>query len=82
MPKLYELPTSSADAADVLDRIRAFKAQMTPLERGRLSSTAFQGRDEMATVVYESFMEFIGWNALFTFQESAAAQMENDVLDL
>jgi len=82
MQTSYKLPTTSSAADEVLKKVREFKAQMTPIERGRLSSTAFQGRDEMASVVYDSFMEFIGWNGLFTFQEGAAAKMENDVLDI
>ena len=27
-------------------------------------------------------MEFMSWNGLFTFQEGAAAKLENDVLDI
>lgn len=82
MSDLHKLPPEGSSSKKVLDQIRQFKASMTPLERGRLSSTAFQGREEMGELVYQSFLEFLGWNGLFTFQESAAAQMENDVLDI
>ena len=82
MSEFHTLPTNGESSAAVMAKIRSFKAAMTPTERGRLSSTAFQGRDEMGKLVYESFLEFIGWNGLFTFQEAAAAQMENDVLDI
>ena len=82
MSDMHQLPARGESSDAVLDKIRSFKASMTPAERGKLSSTAFQGRDEMGRLVYESFMEFLGWNGLFSFQEPAAAQMENDVLDI
>lgn len=82
MNSLHELPQSGEPSNEVMDKIRGFRAAMTPSERGKLSSTAFQGRDEMGKLVYESFMEFIGWNGLFSFQEAPAAKMENDVLDI
>ena len=76
MGDMHQLPAQGESSDAVLDRIRSFKASMTPAERGKLSSTAFQGRDEMGKLVYESFMEFLGWNGLFSFQEPAAAQMD------
>ena len=82
MNSLHELPQKGEPSNEVMDKIRGFRAAMTPSERGKLSSTAFQGRDEMGKLVYESFMEFIGWNGLFSFQEAPAAKMENDVLDI
>lgn len=82
MSDLHLLPQQGKSSDDILQQIKTFKAAMTPVERGKLSSTAFQGRDEMGKLVYESFMEFLGWNGLFTFQEPAAAQMENEVLDI
>lgn len=82
MSDFHTLPDSGQSSDTVLARVRELRAAMTPSERGKLSSTAFQGRDEMGKLVYESFMEFLGWNGLFTFQEPAAAQMENDVLDI
>ena len=82
MSDLYQLPTSGESSESVLEKVRGLRAAMTPSERGKLSSTAFQGRDEMGKLVYEAFMEFLGWNGLFTFQEPAAARMENDVLDI
>ena len=82
MTDMHTLPAQGESSSAVMDKIRNFRASMTPSERGKLSSTAFQGRDEMGKLVYESFMDFLGWNGLFSFQEPAAAQMENDVLDI
>jgi len=82
MSEMHRLPQKGSPSEAVLARVRELKAAMTPVERGKLSSTAFQGHDEMGRVVYESFMEFVGWNGLFTFQEPAAAQLENNVLDI
>lgn len=82
MSSMHRLPDTGASADAVMEEIRRLKSMMTPSERGKLSSTAFQGRDEMGKLVYESFLEFLGWNGLFSFQEPAAAQLENDVLDI
>ena len=82
MSELHQLPQAGESSEAVMEKIRGFRAAMTPSARGKLSSTAFQGHDEMGKLVHDSFMEFLGWNGLFTFQEPAAAQMENDVLDI
>lgn len=79
---IYSLPSGGDSKEAVLNKVRELKAAMTPADRGKLSSTAFQARDDMAEVVYQSVLEFIGWNGLFTFQEAAAAKMENEVLDI
>ena len=56
MSDLHQLPLEGTSSEKVLDQIRQFKASMTPLERGRLSSTAFQGSEEMGELVYQSFL--------------------------
>ena len=43
MSELYALPGQGASSDAVMAKIRSFKAAMTPAERGKLSSTAFQG---------------------------------------
>lgn len=82
MSDMYSLPVNGSSYEEVVGNVKALKAGMTSQERGKLSSTAFQGEGEMSKVVYESFMEFIGWNGLFTFQEANAAKLENDVIDI
>ena len=82
MSELHKLPSGRGTAEGVLGELKQMKAAMTPIDRGRLSSTAFQGREDVAEVVYGAFQEFIGWNGLFSFQEPPAARLENDVLDI
>ncbi len=53
MSKLHALPEGGQSSEAVMAQIRSFKAAMTPTERGKLSSTAFQGRDEMGKLVYK-----------------------------
>jgi glutamate/tyrosine decarboxylase-like PLP-dependent enzyme len=79
---MYKLPDTQAEAGKVLAELRQLKSGMTPVDQGRLSSTAFQGREDVGELVYQAFGEFIGWNGLFTFQEPPAAKLENDVLDI
>lgn len=78
----HVLPEKMGDRRQVMEQVRALKAEMTPKGRGRLSSTAFQGHGEAGELVLEAAMEFMSWNGLFTFQEGAAAKLENDVLDI
>ena len=78
----YALPNTMGNRSEVIEQVRSLKAQMTPKGRGRLSSTAFQGHGEAAHLVADAALEFMSWNGLFTFQEGAAAKLENDVLDI
>ena len=82
MSSPYKLPQQGQPSAAVLDEIRDLRATMTSNDRGKLSSTAFQGRDEMGELITAAFTEFLGWNGLFSFQEAAAARLENEVLDI
>ena len=74
MSSPYKLPQQGQPSAAVLDEIRDLRATMTSNDRGKLSSTAFQGRDEMGELITAAFTEFLGWNGLFSFQEAAAAR--------
>lgn len=80
--ELYKLPEDRSDFDSVMGQVRDLRAQMTPGQRGKLASTTFQGQEEMSRLTHEAFNEFLEWNGLFTFQESAAAKMENEVLDI
>lgn len=82
MTDLYKLPQQGQPSDAVLTQIRDLRAMMTPGDLGKLSSTAFQGRDEMGELIKSAFNEFLGWNGLFTFQEPAAARLENEVIDM
>lgn len=79
---LYTLPKAGRATENVMSEIDALKSAMTSQARGRLASTAFQGEGESAELVYAAAQKFMGWNGLFTFQEAAAARMENEVLDI
>ena len=80
--EVYSLPERGASYDDVMSQVRELRGQMTPGQRGKLASTTFQGQEEMSKLTHEAFGEFLEWNGLFTFQESAAAKMENEVLDI
>ena len=80
--EVYSLPERGASYDDVMSQVRELRGQMTPGQRGKLASTTFQGQEEMSKLTHEAFNEFLEWNGLFTFQESAAAKMENEVLDI
>ena len=69
MSSPYKVPQQGQPSAAVLDEIRDLRATMTSNDRGKLSSTAFQGRDEMGELITAAFTEFLGWNGLFSFQE-------------
>ncbi|MBT3425362.1 MAG: aminotransferase class I/II-fold pyridoxal phosphate-dependent enzyme [Gammaproteobacteria bacterium] len=78
----YAMPVIGESYEKVLQQVKDLKAQMTQGQRGKLASTTFQGHEEMAQLTHEAFNEFMEWNGLFTFQEAAAAKMEDEVLDI
>ncbi|MBT5205367.1 MAG: aminotransferase class V-fold PLP-dependent enzyme, partial [Gammaproteobacteria bacterium] len=49
---------------------------------GKLSVNSLKGRAEIQRVVESAYVKFFPYNALFTRQEKAAAQIENQVLDM
>jgi len=80
--KRYSLPSHTSSLKDVEADLDRLSAQMTSGESGKLASTAFWGDAEMKAAMSAAYERFQGWNALFTFQEAAAAKMENDVIDI
>ena len=79
---LYKLPVEGSSYEAVMDQVIALRGEMTNGQLGKLASTSFQGQNEMQKLVHDAFVEFMDWNGLFSFRESAAAKMENDVLDI
>jgi len=80
---LYPLPEYGSSYEQVSAEVDALFAEMTPESSGKLSSTAFWGvSDDAYKLSKEVHTKFFSWNALFTFQEGAAAKLENDVLDI
>ena len=80
--KMHQLPDKGSSSEEIAIQVDQFLAEMTPESAGKLSSTAFWGTSETNALVKETFLKFFSWNALFTFQESAAARIENEVLDI
>jgi len=78
----YNLPENASSLGKVEAELDRLNAQMTSGESGKLASTAFWGDAEMKATMSAAYSRFQGWNALFTFQEAAAARMENDVIDI
>ena len=75
----YNLPENASSLGKVEAELDRLNAQMTSGESGKLASTAFWGDAEMKATMSAAYSRFQGWNALFTFQEAAAARMENDL---
>lgn len=80
--RIFKMPEQGMSAEQVTELVDKLHQGMTPEDKGKFASTAFWGVDETNPVIKETFMKFFSWNALFTFQEASAAQMENDVLDV
>jgi len=78
----YAMPLIGESYDKVMQQVKDLRSQMTPGQRGKLASTTFQGHEEMALLTHEAFNQFLEWNGLFTFQEAAAAKMEDEVLDI
>ncbi len=79
---LYDFPEVGLSYDEVTSQVDDLRSRMTPEENGKFASTAFWGVKEANRVVKETHQKFFSWNALFTFQEAAAAKMENEVIDV
>ena len=79
---LYSLPDSGVSYDEIMGEVDSLFAQMTAEGSGKLSSTAFWGVSDAYKLSKEVHAKFFSWNALFTFQEGAAAKLENDVIDI
>jgi glutamate/tyrosine decarboxylase-like PLP-dependent enzyme len=79
---LYLLPETGMSVEEVTADVDALFERMTPENRGKLSSTSFWGDGAAYQLVKDTHQKFFSWNALFTFQEEAAAKLENEVLDI
>ena len=80
--EMYSLPPNRSSYDEVTAQVDALFAAMTPEKSGKLSSTAFWGVSDAYKLSKETHGKFFSWNALFTFQEAAAAKLENDVIDI
>ncbi|WP_109355583.1 pyridoxal-dependent decarboxylase [Sphingorhabdus sp. EL138] len=78
----YTFPEIGLSLSEVEAELDLLNDQMTDGEQGKLASTAFWGDADMKDTVSAAYDRFHGWNALFTFQEAAAARMENEVMDI
>ena len=78
---MFRLPQHGQSLDEVKAGYDEALANMTAEMSGKLAATAFWGTDHVQAIVREAYERFGGWNALFTFQEPGAAQIENDVLD-
>jgi len=79
---LYEFPEDGLPYDQITAQVDELKGRMTPEASGKFASTSFWGIKEANRVVKETHAKFFSWNALFTFQEGAAAKMENEVIDV
>lgn len=79
---LYPIPDKGQTLEEVSKELDVLKGMMTDGDRGKFSSTAFWGSEKMQQLTNAAYERFHSWNALFTFQEAAAARMENEVLDI
>ena len=68
---------------DVVDeKLSGLQSEMTSEVAGKLSVNSLKGRADIQRVVENAYLKFFPYNALFTRQESAAASIENQVLEM
>ena len=79
---LYAFPESGMPRNALDAELDSLRQSMTPEHAGKFASTAFWGIDSARDVVRDAHSKFFDWNALFSFQEPAAAKFENEVLDI
>ena len=80
--ELMQLPGTGLSRKELDSRLDGLQAQMTSEVAGKLSVNSLKGRADIQRVVESAYVKFFPYNALFTRQEKAAAQMENQVLEM
>ena len=80
--ELKGLPKTGLSRRELDRQLDELQAQMTSEDAGKLSVNSLKGRADIQRVAESAYLKFFPYNALFTRQEKAAAQMENEVLDM
>jgi glutamate/tyrosine decarboxylase-like PLP-dependent enzyme len=67
---------------DVLHKLDELKQEMVPVDGGRFGMYSLKGSEEIQSVVEQAALKFFSFNALFTFMNKPAGQIEDELIEM
>ncbi len=86
MPIMQEsksyFPKQGYAKGDVLDKLDELKQEMVPVEGGRFGMYSLKGNEDIQDIVEQAALKFFSFNALFTFMNKPAGQIEDELIEM
>jgi glutamate/tyrosine decarboxylase-like PLP-dependent enzyme len=75
-------PKTGYGKEDVLNKLEELKQEMVPVEGGRFGMYSLKGNEDIQDIVEQAAMKFFSFNALFTFMNKPAGQIEDELIEM
>ncbi|USD63083.1 aspartate aminotransferase family protein [Vibrio sp. SCSIO 43140] len=86
MPIMQEsktyFPKSGYGKDEVLGKLDELKQEMVPVEGGRFGMYSLKGSEDIQNIVEQAALKFFSFNALFTFMNKPAGQIEDELIEM
>ncbi|WP_353500013.1 pyridoxal phosphate-dependent decarboxylase family protein [Vibrio sp. CB1-14] len=75
-------PKTGYGKEDVLNKLDELKQDMVPVEGGRFGMYSLKGNEDIQDIVEQAALKFFSFNALFTFMNKPAGQIEDELIEM
>ncbi|GMQ49434.1 pyridoxal phosphate-dependent decarboxylase family protein [Vibrio sp. 10N] len=75
-------PKTGYGKEDVLNKLDELKQEMVPVEGGRFGMYSLKGSEDIQDIVEQAALKFFSFNALFTFMNQPAGQIEDELIEM
>ncbi|MGF1772681.1 aminotransferase class V-fold PLP-dependent enzyme [Vibrio wakamikoensis] len=75
-------PKTGYGKEDVLNKLDELKQGMVPVEGGRFGMYSLKGNEDIQDIVEQAALKFFSFNALFTFMNKPAGQIEDELIEM
>ncbi|MGR5499248.1 pyridoxal phosphate-dependent decarboxylase family protein [Vibrio sp. DNB22_10_4] len=75
-------PKTGYGKEDVLNKLDELKQEMVPVEGGRFGMYSLKGSEDIQDIVEQAALKFFSFNALFTFMNKPAGQIEDELIEM
>ncbi|MBY6195747.1 pyridoxal phosphate-dependent decarboxylase family protein [Vibrio hangzhouensis] len=86
MPIMQEsntyFPKNGYAKQEVLNKLDELKQQMVPVDGGRFGMYSLKGNEDIQDIVEQAALKFFSFNALFTFMNKPAGQIEDELIEM
>ncbi|GAL34670.1 sphingosine-1-phosphate lyase [Vibrio maritimus] len=80
-PERY-FPKTGYSQQEVLGKLDELKTEMVPVDGGRFGMYSLKGNEEIQNIIEQAALKFFSFNALFTFMNKPAGQIEDDLVEM